>query len=336
MTAIPHSFPFIPDGLENALKPAIDQSFLSQNPALRSQLETRLAKQYGFEHASLMPSASSGFLFLLLALNIGQGDEVVLSAINCPSMHNMINQVGATAVLADVRSGTDFRANAQTLSAAVTNKTKLLIVTHMFGAMISSDEIQQLKQEHSNILILEDFSTVPFPINAWSAYSDFGLLSFGGTKPIAVGNGGAVLSTQTWFNEHYATLQTQATFNTHWSHLDLLVLQAQLDDAPRQWRVRKALTQFYISHRIALFAQDFALFRAISFDRIERVEQLLTECSLDLDIRTSVQPNLVKEPGLELCPSLENAQAFQEYVSLPLNNRLYQVLLEGQWIEEVT
>lgn len=335
MAPIPHSYPFIPDGLENALQPAIQQAFLSQNPTLRSQLESQLAAQYGFTHASLMPSASSGFLFLLLALNIGQGDEVVLSAINCPSMHNMIAQVGATAVLADVRSTMDFRANAQTLSAAVSDKTKLLIVTHMFGAMISADEIQQLKQKYPNILILEDFSTVPFPVNALKVFSDFGLLSFGGTKPIAVGNGGAVLSTHTWFNQYYGTLQTQNTFNSHWSHLDLLVLQAQLDDARRQWRVRDVLKQFYLNHGSSLFGQEFGLFRAINFDGIERVEQLLVEYSLDLDIRSSVQPNLAKELNLELCSKLENAQSFQEYVSLPLNHKLYQILVERQWIEEV-
>lgn len=67
------------------------------------------------------------------------------------------------------------------------------------------------------------------------------------------------------------------------------------------------------------------LFRTITFDDVSNLLNFLKFYDIELDYRTSVQPNLAKELK---ATHLLNAFNFKQYYSLPLNIKMYQILKE--------
>src|SRR5262245_24493777 len=78
----------------------------------------------------------------LRALDAGTGADVVTPSYVCQSVLEAIKDVGARPVFADV--GDDLNVTAGTIKAALTPRTKCVIVPHLFGRAAPIDEIEKL------------------------------------------------------------------------------------------------------------------------------------------------------------------------------------------------
>jgi perosamine synthetase len=156
-----------------------------------SSLEERSASLIGVNHAVAVSSGTAALHLSLLSLGVGEGSEVILPSYVCTALLNAIHYVGAAPVLADIDPNT-YNITSENIKKVVTDKTKAIIVPHMFGLPAHIDAILSL-----GIPVIEDCAhSVGATVNGRYVGS-FGLvsiLSFYATKMIGAGEGGMVLS----------------------------------------------------------------------------------------------------------------------------------------------
>jgi dTDP-4-amino-4,6-dideoxygalactose transaminase len=69
----------------------------------------------------------------LLALDVGEGDEVIIPSLTFVADINVVKLVGASPVLADAKNLDDWNMSLETIKEKVTNKTKAIIIVHYAG-----------------------------------------------------------------------------------------------------------------------------------------------------------------------------------------------------------
>lgn len=125
--------------------------------------------------------------FLLKALKIGAGDEVIIQAFTCVAVPNSILWTGAKPVFVDIDDSLNI--DPEKLAKAITPKTKAIIFQSTFGNI---GQIKKIKKicEKKKIIFIEDTA------HSGKVIGDLGFLSFGRDKAISglYGGGGTVAS----------------------------------------------------------------------------------------------------------------------------------------------
>jgi dTDP-4-amino-4,6-dideoxygalactose transaminase len=127
----------------------------------------------------------------LRACGVGQGDEVVIPTFCCTAVVPPVLAVGTVPVLADV--GAELNITAETVEAALTKKTKAIIVPHLFGNPADIGAIVDLARGR-NIRVIDDAAQAlgaTIDGRPVGGFGDVGILSFGSEK-ICSGLGGGV------------------------------------------------------------------------------------------------------------------------------------------------
>src|SRR5262249_18340499 len=131
----------------------------------------------------------------LRALKVGLGHEVLMAAYDYPGNFLSIHAVGATPVLVDVDAHNS-NLSPKLLSSAVTPKTRAIIASHLHGGVVPMREVCAFA-EVNQLRVIEDVAQGPGAIvqgRKAGTWSDVGILSFGGSKLLTAGRGGALLT----------------------------------------------------------------------------------------------------------------------------------------------
>src|SRR6266850_2260714 len=155
-------------------------------------LRSRLTQELGVEDALLCGSGSFALEIALRACKVERGDEVVIPTFCCTAVVAPILAAGATPVLADV--GEELNLTVETVRAVLTQKTRAIIVPHLFGNPADIEGIAELA-ERKNIRVIDDAAQAlgatidGRPVGSFGAA---GILSFGNEK-VCFGLGGGAL-----------------------------------------------------------------------------------------------------------------------------------------------
>lgn len=325
MYLIPHSYPNITINDRTKINECIEKEYVGYDEELSSKIYLKLKKYLGFQNLELVPSGTIALLLILKYLKLKKKDEIIISAINCWSVYNTIKLENGIPVICDVKSKDDFRASYESIVNSITQKTKMIIVTHMYGNLIKEKDIKRLKKQFPHIYILEDFSTSLFSKKdiKIGKFSDFGIGSFGSTKPLTGGIGGILCSHKELFSPQYDTNNNTISLNTKISRLNQALLLSQINDFYEYQLIKSKLVKFYAKY-INIYKQNSDdLFRVITFKKPKKLIKVLNRYDIKLDIRQSVQPNLAKELRLN---ELKNSYNFKKYYSIPFNIKAYNIL----------
>ncbi len=136
-------------------------------------------------------SVRSGFDLLLQSLDLEPGDEILFSALNVKGMIKIVNRLGYVPVPVDLDVAS-MAPRADLLEAAITDRTKVIVVAHLFGTRIDLDPVAEIAKQHS-LLFVEDCAQV-FDGQGYQGYpdADVCLFSFGPLKT-ATALGGALI-----------------------------------------------------------------------------------------------------------------------------------------------
>ncbi|MDQ1330100.1 MAG: DegT/DnrJ/EryC1/StrS aminotransferase family protein, partial [Thermodesulfobacteriota bacterium] len=190
MESIPHSRPTIGDEEIEAVVSVLRTGQLAQGEQVLC-FENALASLIGAAGAVAVSSGTSALHLALLALEIGEDDEVVLPGFVCPALINAVRYVRAVPVLADINAET-YNVDIPDLKKRLTGKTKAVIVPHMFGLPADIREIVAL-----GVPVIEDCAQSLGSSYNGSPSGSFGALSvfsFYATKVICTGEGGMIVS----------------------------------------------------------------------------------------------------------------------------------------------
>jgi dTDP-4-amino-4,6-dideoxygalactose transaminase len=116
------------------------------------RFEAEWAKYCGTTHAIGVGNGTDALRLALLALGVGPGDEVVVPANTFVATAEAVVLAGATPRFADVSSET-LLLTAEDLEAAITHRTKAVIVVHLYGQMPDMDVLSKTAQRRGLALI---------------------------------------------------------------------------------------------------------------------------------------------------------------------------------------
>ena len=194
MNSIPLSSPDIGEAEIAAVTAVLRTPNLCMGPELAA-FESALAEYHAIPHAVAVSSGTAGLHLALLTLGIGQGDEVVLPSFAFIAVANAVVQVGAVPVLADVDAVT-LNLTAANVEAAITPRTKAMIVVHTFGIPAGMVGLREVAQRHGLVIIEDACEGIGAKIGKRRAgsFGDLAVFGFYPNKQITTGEGGAVLA----------------------------------------------------------------------------------------------------------------------------------------------
>ena len=206
-------------------------------------LRSRIVETLGVRDAIL---CSSGSLALELALRwcgVGTGDEVVIPTFCCSAVVPPILAVGAQPVLADV--GEELNLTADTVGAALTRRTRAVIVPHLFGNPAEITAIAGLIRDKNTRLIDDAAQALGANLHGkpLGSFGDVGILSFGAEKVLFGVGGGAVVSRR----EDFAQVRAQSALRRPLAAAALGLFASTL--FWRRWRRFTAPLQSVIAHK---------------------------------------------------------------------------------------
>ena len=144
------------------LKPAIDErihAVLNHGQYIMgpevAELEKRLAEYVGVRHAVGISDGTTALQVAMMALGIGPGDEVITTPFTFIATAETVSLLGATPVFVDIDPDT-CNLDANLLEAAITPRTKAIIVVHLYGRPADHlPEIRAIARRHG-LPVLED------------------------------------------------------------------------------------------------------------------------------------------------------------------------------------
>ncbi len=165
------------------------------------KLEESVAQYSKTNYAIGCASGSDALLLSLMAANVGQGDEVIVPSFTFFATASCVPRVGATPVFADVDPNS-YNLDPKKVAEKVTEKTRAIIVVHLFGQAADMPAFQKIAEEAQNkygkkVYIIEDSCQAigaeldGVPVGNWG---DASCLSFYPTKNLGgAGDGGMVV-----------------------------------------------------------------------------------------------------------------------------------------------
>lgn len=206
------------------------------------RLEQRLRTWTGQAFALTCGSGTLAVEVALRALPVQPGDEVVLAGYDYPGNFLSVHAVGARPVLVDVR-GDDWQLAADRLAVAFTPATRAVVVSHLHGGLADLRAITATCAAHG-MAVVEDAAQCPGatvqgrPAGAWG---DVGVYSFGGSKLLTAGRGGALVTARADVHQRARlVLGRGPNLLSPLSELQAAVLLPQLDALPERHQIRAA------------------------------------------------------------------------------------------------
>lgn len=159
------------------------------------KLEKRFAEMLDVKHAYACTSGSAAVHLAVAAIDPEPGDEVITTSITDMGALTPLLYQGAIPVFADVDPKT-WNVTAATIEPCLSERTRAIIVTHLFGNPCDMAEIMQLAQSR-NIPVIEDAAQA-FLAKHHGQYAatigDIGCFSLQQGKHITTGEGGLVVT----------------------------------------------------------------------------------------------------------------------------------------------
>ncbi|HNY35661.1 MAG TPA: DegT/DnrJ/EryC1/StrS family aminotransferase [Candidatus Pacearchaeota archaeon] len=185
-------------------------------------LERMFRNYFGFKNAFSFNSGRSSLISILKAMEIGNGDEVIIQAFTCNAAVNPIIYVGATPIFADINESLNI--SAEDVIKKITSKTKAVMIQHTFGYPADIDEIRKICVVN-NLYLIEDCAHAlgaKYKDSFCGSFGDASFFSFGRDKIISSVYGGMV----TVNNE--ALLEKVSHFQKEISYPSLFWIKQQL------------------------------------------------------------------------------------------------------------
>jgi dTDP-4-amino-4,6-dideoxygalactose transaminase len=161
----------------------------------QQRLIDALSQAHDVPHALPCCSGTIAVELALRGMKIGPGDEVILAAYDFPGNFRAIEMVGARPVLVDLKAGA-WTLDEQQLAAAVSPQTKVILVSHLHGSIANMPAICTFAEQHG-LGTVEDTCQMP-GANVYGriagSWGDVGVHSFGGSKLLTAGRGGALIT----------------------------------------------------------------------------------------------------------------------------------------------
>jgi len=220
-------------------------------------LEDEIAQYCGVAHGIGCSSGSDALLLALQALELGPGDEVVLPPFTFFATAGAVCRTGARPVFADIDPET-WNLDPQKVEAALTPRTRAILVVHLFGQCAEMEPLWRLAERHDLILVEDAAQALGSEYQGKRAGSlgSLGCFSFYPSKNLgAYGDAGMVVTNDAEWAARMACLRVHGMepkyyhrhlgWNARLDALQAAVLRVKLPHLDRWIEARQAAARRY-------------------------------------------------------------------------------------------
>jgi dTDP-4-amino-4,6-dideoxygalactose transaminase len=190
---------------------------LSHGPVMY-EFERALAAYLGMQHAVVVNSGTSALQLALRALGIQENDEVILPSFSFMAVTNAIFSEKAIPVFVDIDPAT-LNLDPSCLEAALSRKTRAVVMVHSFGIPAPAAEIVAFARRHSLAVIEDACEALGAEMDGRKVgtFGDIAALAFYPNKVISTGEGGALITQSAALAARLRSLRNQGRCpGEHW------------------------------------------------------------------------------------------------------------------------
>jgi dTDP-4-amino-4,6-dideoxygalactose transaminase len=157
------------------------------------RFERALEEYIGVDHVRCVSSCTAALMLGLVALGVGEGDEVIVPTLTFAASANAIIHAGATPVFVDSEPGTGVL-DLAAVEAAVTERTKAIMPVHFAGRPVDMDRLEALRAKYS-LAVIEDAAHAigtEWRGKRIGSHGNLTAFSFYATKNVTTAEGGAL------------------------------------------------------------------------------------------------------------------------------------------------
>jgi perosamine synthetase len=192
---IPVAEPVLLGNEKKYVMDCLDTLWISSRGKYIPLFEEQFSRYCGVRHGVACANGTVGLHMALEVLGVGPGDEVIVPDFNIIVAANVVILAGARPVLVDVEPDT-WCLDPARLEAAVTPRTKAIMVVHMYGHPCDMDPILAVARRHG-LRVVEDCCQshgATYHGRMTGSLGDIGVFSFYGNKTITAGEGGMLVT----------------------------------------------------------------------------------------------------------------------------------------------
>jgi dTDP-4-amino-4,6-dideoxygalactose transaminase len=191
---IPFNKPFLTGRELDYIRQAHEAHHLSGDGTFTRRCSEWLARFTGARLALLTHSCTAALEMAAILAEVGPGDEVIMPSFTFVSTANAFVLRGAIPVFVDVRPDT-LNIDEARIEAAITRRTKAIVVVHYAGVACEMDAITSIARRHG-LMLIEDAAQAlgaSYRGRPLGSFGELAALSFHETKNLISGEGGALL-----------------------------------------------------------------------------------------------------------------------------------------------
>jgi UDP-2-acetamido-2-deoxy-ribo-hexuluronate aminotransferase len=181
------------------------------------ELEQKIASLTGTSYAAGVANGTDALILSLEALGIGHGDEVITTPFTFFATAEAISSVGAIPVFVDIDSIT-YNLNPNLIEQCITDRTKAIMVVHLFGQPADMDAIRKVASEF-NLKVIEDACQTihsTYKGKSIGSFGDISCFSFYPSKNLgAYGDGGMIVTNDNTLYERILLLRNHGSLEKY-------------------------------------------------------------------------------------------------------------------------
>jgi perosamine synthetase len=237
------------DGERAAIERVLASGMLAQGPEVAA-FEAEFAEHVCGRPCVAVSSGTSALLLGLLALGIGQGDEVIVPSFSFAASANAVVLAGARPVFVDIERH-QFTINPAAVRAAVNDRTAAIVAVHLYGHPAVMAQLTEIAEAHG-LAIVEDAAQAHLAALADRPVGTFGevaAFSFYPTKNMTTGEGGMVVCADETTARRVRLLRNQGMerryanevvgYNARMTDLQAAIGRVQLGHLPEWTNIRR-------------------------------------------------------------------------------------------------
>jgi perosamine synthetase len=255
---VPVNTPLLSGNEKKYITECIDSGWISSEGEFVKQLETKFSAYVGRKYGVCVANGSAALDIAVQALDISNGDEVIMPTFTIISPALSVVRAGGIPVVVDSDPET-WNMDVNQIEAKITKKTKAIIAVHIYGLPVDMDPILQLCKKY-NLKLIEDAAEVigqSYKGKICGSFGDITIFSFYPNKHITTGEGGIVVTDNVALYERCQKLRNLAFepgrrfihkelgWNYRMTNMQAALGLAQLENIEKHLVIKREIGRFY-------------------------------------------------------------------------------------------
>lgn len=195
MDFIPVNEPLLNGNEKKYLCECIDTGWISSEGPFVKEFEQKMSATVGRKYGIAVSNGTAALEVAAQALGIVEGDEVIMPTFTIISCAMAITKLGAVPVLIDSDIN-DWNMNIDEIEAKITDKTKAIMIVHLYGLPVQVDKVLELAEKYQ-LKVIEDAAEMhgqTYNGKPCGSFGDISTFSFYPNKHVTTGEGGMIVT----------------------------------------------------------------------------------------------------------------------------------------------